>query len=391
MLLVSEKFKYLLTARDLLEPGIVPDFKLLSQLPDQAPEEGPYIMRSALKDEAGEEKMLSGKSLSLHGLMTLTDIQNAWDKIQSQPQLQEIILQREIIWEKHATVLVEADFFLAEVKTTSGGRYSFYGNSLVKNVALEDKLLAEILKSLHPLLSESGLWLLELGWAQGRWFLFQIHPMLQSLVQAIFSSDLAYQLVSSRQRFGRTQDFLGLLKMEWNAYKFRSRFNSPVAFCASAVFMNWEFLFHYFRLFCMIHRLLPNGQSFSQFLSSRYDSAWPSPLIKKHLQLLRIFRDEEEFLPQQLGFKDQPIVYIGKGKLEGVVGEDILAVAEIPLAQIYETLPPRAILTKEVTLLSHPVLACAEVGIPLVLGMSELPANGAKIILDFDSKNFRLK
>jgi hypothetical protein len=390
MRLTSEKFKYLDLVQNYLPIGTVPDFKRLKSLERLENFHGSYILRSSLKDESNKRDLMSGKSLSLGGIDSLEMLKDSWEKIQAQHDLDEVILQREIFWESHITLYVEADFFFGELKSKNGGKTFLYETTLGKTLSVETKLISELIRSLKALLSQEKYWLCELGVCDGKLFLFQLHPIGETLLKKVFSNDLILQMVSSRLRFSSGKGLFDLLKMEWKAWRFRQNVQS-MDFETSQIFLNWEFLFHYFRLFCMIKNLRPNGESFSQFLSTSFSTGFLSPLIQKHLEIASIGRNQESYEVMNIGFQGSGLMFIGKGQLNGIVGEDIFVCDEIPLSVIYGDKKPRVILTKEVGVLSHPVLASVENGIPLVLGLTVLPSRGERIFLDFEYKNFRIE
>jgi hypothetical protein len=390
MRLSSEKFKYLDLVQNYLPTGTIPDFKVIKSLEGPENIQGNWILRSCLKHESNKNVLLSGKSLSLGGIDSNQKLQEAWEQIQAQKDLDEVILQKEIHWESHVTVYVEKDFFFGELKTQDGRKEFLYETPLGKTLASETKLLSEFLRLLGSFLSQEKFWLFEMGIVGGKIFLFQLHPISHELLEGIFSSDLVLQIVSSRQRFSGHKSLFNLLKIEWRAWRFRQGFPSKDS-RPLEIFLNWEFIFHYFRLFCMIKKIRPDGESFSQFLTSSFDSGFFSANVKKHLEIANHHRKKETYNSLTIGFQSTGPMFIGKGQIPGIVGEDIFVCDEIPLAVIYGDKKPRAILTKEVGVLSHPVLACVENGIPLVLGVSVNLASGERIFLDFEHRIFKIE
>ena len=385
MRLSSGKFKYLDRVKTLLPEGAIPSFRIMDTLGQEQEIAGRFILRSALRNESQKDQLQSGKSLSITGIDSWQKLLNSWEAVQKQPQLEEVILQEEIQWNTHITLIYEKDFFFAELKMKGSPSQFIYWTPLGQSLSPLTKKLKEFLDLILSVLKEETFWLMELGLRAETLFLFQIHPVHQELISHIFSSELAPQIISSRLRFSKSQGLFNLMKTEWEARKFRSRMKNQ-NFQPSAVFLNWEFLFHYFRLFCMIHQLKPDAQSFGRFLSDSYKNHWLSSLVKKHLELASYFRKNETFELMNLGFEGQHQIFIGKGIIGGVVGEEILVCDEISLETIYQSRRPKAILSKEVGLLSHPVLASVENGIHLVLGLKELPQKGERIYLDFERK-----
>lgn len=390
MRLSSEKFKYLDLVAPYLEVGTIPPYKIVTGADALGDIYGQVstIMRSALKNEAGAGSLLSGKSLSIGGIDSPEKLREAWEKVSAQEDLQEVILQEEVSWDTHATIICEEEFFLAELKDRTGAQRIIYWSPIARSQEAEVEPLRRFLKPLATPLRGKDIWLLELGIRSDRIFLFQVHPISPKLLNTLFSSELVAQIVASRMRFAKAKGPLGLLNMELKARKFRQTIKK--SFHPSQVFLNWEYLFHYFRLFCMMNRLTPDAHGFALFLSESYKDNWLGTLVQKHLELANLFRKDETFNPLRLGMEGAGPVFIGKGVIEGVVGTDIYYCDEIPLDLPYRKVKPKAILTKEVGVLSHPVLASVESNIALVLGINAPPREGTKIYLDFEKKILRI-
>jgi hypothetical protein len=390
MRLASGKFKHLDSVQTFLGPETIPAFRVITDLEGVFDFQTPLILRSALRNEAQKGQLLSGKSLSIGNIDSKQKLTEAWEQVRAQPELDEVILQKEIKWDTHVTLIYENDFFFAELKSLQGAKQFVYWTPLAQTLSAEVQKLKAFLKTIESYLKQEKYWLMEAGLKDGKLYLFQIHPVKLEILSDIFSSEMVAHIVSSRMRFSKSQGLWGLLKTEWKARKFRSQMNQE-SFHPSLIFLNWEFLFHYFRLFCMTNGLKPDAQSFAKFLAMSFEKSWMSSLVKKHLELANFFRKSESFDPMSLGFESQGMLFIGKGIIKGVVGNDIHICDEISLEMIYQKSKPKVILTKEVGLLSHPVLASVENGVGLVLGVGELPQKGDRIYLDFDLKILRIE
>lgn len=390
MRLASGKFKHLETINSLIEVGIIPAYRVISHPDEIQSIDQVMILRSALKNEAKGAKLLSGKSVSIPGIDSRQKLLEAWDKIQAQEDLEEVILQTEIKWEAHITLICEEDFFFAEIRQKEGASEFIYWTPMGQSLHPLLKQLKMFLDPLKNYLSSDKFWLMELGLQNNKLFLFQVHPVGVDLLSSLFSSSMVAQIVSSRVKFARSQNIVSLLKTEWQARKFRQSMNLK-SFHPSLVFLNWEYLFHYFRLFCMMNRLQPDAQSFATFLTASYEKHWFSDLVKKHLELANYFRESETFDPMKLGFEGQGMIFIGRGQMEGVVGETIHVCNEICLSVLYQKKKPVIILTKEVGILSHPVLASVENGVALVLGVTDEFSEGERIFLDFERRIIQVK
>jgi hypothetical protein len=390
MRLASEKFKHLDSISPLLSSGLVPSFQKIEILEEIRALDKTYIMRSALKNEASNMRLQSGKSLSIGGIDSVQKLQEAWGQINKQDHLDEVILQEEVPWTTHVTLIYETDFFFAELKKREGPPQFLYWTPLGRSLVRETALLEKFLKPLKPYLEQEPFWLMELGIKDDQLFIFQLHSADPALLSNIFSSDMVAQIVASRLRFTKSQGLWNLFKTEWQARKFRQNMSVETV-NPSKIFNNWEYLFHYFKVFCMMKKLEPTAQSFATFLATSGESSWLSGIVKKHLELANYYRASETFDPMKAGIAGQGPIFVGKGTYSGVVGIDIHVCEEISLDLIYRKERPKIILTKEVGVLSHPVLASVENGVSLVMGLTDLPTEGETIFLDFDSHYFKVQ
>jgi hypothetical protein len=390
MRLASEKFKHLDSISPILPSGSVPSFQKMETLEEINILNKPYIMRSALKNEASNMLLQSGKSLSIVGVDSLQKLHAAWDLVRAQEDLDEVILQEEVLWNTHVTLIYETDFFFAELKNREGSQQLLYWTPLGSSIVSETSILKKFLEPLKSYLEKEPFWLMELGIKDNQVFIFQLHTADPSLLAKIFTSDIVAQIVASRLNLTKANGLWNLLKTEWKARKFRQSMNCGTV-NPSKIFNNWEYLFYYFKIFCMLKKLDPTAQSFASFLASSGKSSWLSGIVKKHLELANYYRASKDFDPMKVGIAGQGPIFVGKGTYLGIVGIDIHVCEEISLDLIYREERPKVIITKEVGILSHPVLASLENGVNLVLGLSELPEAGERIFLDFDTHFFTVQ
>jgi len=398
MPLHSDKFKLLEAAARLLPSGVVPPYVELGETGrfdlDLDLRGRTWILRSALMGEAGPKSLLSGKSISIPGLKSLDSIQKALSEVRNQSGLDEVILQEEIHWDRHHTVLIEDDFLLVETRTASGTNHFSFRSKIGSGGEIEvlDQLNQKI-EVLRPLIANRLFYLAEWGEKNGEHFLFQLQPVDRSLVQQLFSGDIAGHVVASRHRFGKSNGLLGLLKMEWAAHRFRLQAKGR-SFSPALVFENWEFLFHYFRLFCMFRKLSPTGDAFAAFLSDCRPDSFPGVLAIQHIRLAGKLREDEAFpaLSFSMGVEMR---FIGRGVVEGVVGVEVRTCDLLSLELVYQDPPAKVIMSSDVSVLSHPVLAAVERGTQLVLGASEELLHsfvpGQRVIFDFEKRQIHLK
>jgi hypothetical protein len=338
---------------------------------------------------------LSGKSLSIPGIRGKSEFDTAYPRVMAQVGLDEVILQEEITEYEHLTLIWEKDFLFGEWDPRNHSSTYLYWTPLGSSG--EDSLLKGLLQFLLPLQylhADAPLWLLELGLKDGQFYLFQIQPVEQSKVAHVFAEDWVQELISSRLRFSKSPGVMHLLKVEWNARKFRKRDyrnHAPV----SSVFQNWEYIFHYFRLFCMINQFQASGESFSLFLSEASSKGFMGTLLKRHLEISNELRIHEDAAPMEVRFQDGGLRFVGKGVGLGVIGQEVKIQRELDLSLIYSDHPPRLIISNSVSLLSHPVLAAAEQGILLILGVPEPLLGdlqvGRSVFFDFEKKILRLE
>jgi len=398
---ISPKFKFLEDAESLLPRGSIPQYRFLS--PHEAPSSlleeckgMECILRSGLRSEGGGNEMLSGKSISTGGIRSLEELQAAHQAALSQPGLQTLLLQKEIQWERHLTLWVEDHFMFVQERDRGGRSKSFYSDPLTRSGAMDSlREIEAFLDPLEPLLRQNPHWLLEIGSVGSTLYLFQIQVASHHFLEHVFSSDLAFRLVLARNRFQRLGSLPSLLRTEWNAFHFRRRIRGdPPRF--SDVFSNWEFLFHYFRIFCMTRRIVPDAGSFSEFLSLAHNknTHWGS-LVHEHLAISRVLRKSESDPEMETAFNASGPLYIGKGILCGTFGVDIFWQEEPDVQLIHSIKRPKAILTPSVSILSHFALACAELGVGLVMGLESEPRDlfqhNAELQIDFHKRSITLR
>lgn len=390
MRLSSVKFKHLDSITPFLSSGAVPAFQKIQSLEGISTLHRSYIMRSALNDEASQKHLQSGRSLSIGGIDSLQKLQEAWDSIRSQNDLEEVILQEEVIWDTHVTLIYEKDFFFAELRRRNSSREFLYSTPLGRSLVSETSKLQKFLGGIRPYLNKEAFWLMELGIKDDEVFLFQIHPADPSLLSSVFSSEIVSQIVASRLPFSKAGGLWGLLKREWQARTFRQNMKRGNVNPAK-IFNNWEYLFHYFQIFCLMKKMEPTAQSFATFVATSGNKSWPFRIVKKHLEFANYFRASVDFDPMSSGTHGRGPIFVGKGSFLGVVGFDIHVCEEISLDIIYRKERPRVIVSKEIGILSHPVLASVENGVSLVLGVTKLPQLGETIFFDFDSHFFKVQ
>ena len=121
----------------------------------------------------------------------------------------------------------------------------------------------------------------------------------------------------------------------------------------------------------MMKTLQASGESFSLFLSEATSKSFLGVLLKRHLEISNELRVHEGVAPMEVRFQDSGTRFVGRGSGTGMIGREVMIQPELDLSLIYSDVPPRLIVSASVSLLSHPVLAAAEQGILLILGVPE--------------------
>ncbi len=400
MNLNSKKFKYLLQAQKQLGDKIVPAFIKIESESDVQKYFSTSIMRSSLKGEADEQNLLSGKSLSIPQLKDIESLKSAYQQINKQATLEEIILQEEIEWDQHLTLIHERGFLFIESKTKDPGsppQFSYWtpvghtsnGHELFTSIN-------KILRPLSPMTDTDPLWLLEIGVKAGNFYLFQIQPIAFSFLDNLFSQNLVQEMLLSRQRFQKSHGLWAMIKTEWAAYKFRRNFSKTKTPAPSWIFLNWEFIFHYFRIFCLQKKLKPNQDSFSAFLTIGHEKNWLGEILRRHFMMANQLRLHESHSEVSFVFnQNTAFIFIGRGTFRGRLGTDIALLPELTPQQVYELSPNTIILTKTISLLSHGILAAIEMKMRVVAGIPdeewEKLSGAENIFLDFEARTFELK
>jgi len=318
-----------------------------------------------------------------------------------QPALEEVIIQQEIPWEQHLTLIFERDFFFVEIKSRRCGeeKPKFYywtpvGNTYENNGLF--KSINQILLRLKPLTVTSPLWLMELGQKDGEIFLFQVQPIDQMSLGNIFSQNLVQEMLLSRNRFQKSQTLMAMMKTELSAYKFRKNFSRTSTPSPSWIFLNWEYIFHYFRIYCLQKKLHPNQSTFAAFLTVGHEKNWMGEILRLHFKMANQLRLSESYDEMNFIFDHNPaFIFIGKGQYTGKIGKDFIQLVELTPQLVYELDPTKIILTKTFSLLSHGILAAIERNIRVVAGIPEETwarlSNEESICLDFETRTFHIQ
>ena len=402
--LISTKFKYLKNAQSLLGDKTVPTFKRIKSKSEQIDLfSSGTIIRSALNGEAESNSLLSGKSLSIRKIKNQIDATKALDLIWRQSHLAEVIFQEEILWDHHLTLVYEKDFFFVEMKSKDElipPRF-FYWTPIGQTSNEQDEnglivKLTQIIKKLQPLTTDAPLWLMELGLSNNELFLFQIQPVAVNFLTSLFSQNLVQEMLLSRQRFSKNQNLFGMIKTEWRAFCFRKRHLKSLDYHPSWIFLNWEFIFHYFRLYSLQKNIKPTQESFGEFLSIGHTKTWMGEILRIHFKLANELRLHEDFEAQSFIFNhSSKLIFIGKGTFQGKIGDELIIIEDLTPEGVYALTSSKIILTKTISLLGHGILAATERKMRVVAGINDETWNDLLtkeiIYLDFEKRLLKLE
>jgi hypothetical protein len=392
MELSSQKFKYLEQIKA-LKPELIPHFyPIKSTLPEIYDKET-YILRSALQSEANPNNLLSGKSLSLSNLKK-KDLKEALEKVLAQDELSEVILQKQILWNQHLTLFYQSDFFFAEIKDRNQNNTFFYVGELGGTNHPLRSLLVNHLKQIKEVLRTEKNWLMEWGYDGEKFYLFQLQPISIDKLTTLLSSEFAFEMVQSKERFSKNQNLWAMLKTEWLAFIYRRKKIKNPTFEAKDVFLNWEFIFHYFRLFCFSKNIKPDEESLMKFYQSLQEDHYLANVTKTHFKLANFWRKTEALPSLNFLSHEKKMRFIGSG--QGYFFKNQLVFMEdLVVEDIYQLNDKKIILTKSISLLSHGILAALEQGHSVIFGISDEDwlslISMDQIYLDFESQKLGLK
>lgn len=399
--LISKKFKYLFDAQSILKDETVPSFVKITRADESVSISNSSILRSSVKGEAEESNLLSGRSQSISNIKSREDFKKAYLQILQQSDIEEVILQYEILWNKHLTLIHEKDFIFVEIKIRGNEEdkpqflyWTPIGHTTDSSGLL--KSLNLLLNRLKPLTDSQPLWLMELGLRNEDLFLFQIQPIAPSFLGNIFSQNLVQNMLLSRHRFKKNHGLISMMKTEWRAFNFRKLYLISSEKPLSWVFLNWEFIFHYFRIYCLQKNLKPTQNSFAEFLTAAQSKTWLGEILRFHFKIANELRSEETFEEVNFVFENNSsILFIGQGKVEGKIGKEIILLSELTPQSVYHLNSDKIVLTKTVSLLSHGILAAIEIKIRVVAGIpdeiwDQLDVD-VNIYLDFKMRQILIK
>ncbi len=378
----SLKFKILMecSSREELSDYILP-FWFVEEQEDLPSDFEQFIVRSALKSE-NSETLNSGVGLSLGSIQTQKDYTEAIKKLMNQDNLDFLLLQPFFEHDIHLTIFLTTNFVFIESQSTGESKFYFYNDLTSSKLPHWGKKVQDVLTRFNALYK--GEFLIEAGLRADEFKLFQMNRLKQNHIKnALYNQVLSKALLGNKRI---DQDsFFSKLKLEYKAYKFRQKetyndFNDT--------FNNWVYIFFYFKLFCTKENLQFSGSSFEEFLNIAGGAGVLSKNLKRHLEICSL-TDKANQWNIDSGFHDKEEIYIGHGKIEGIVDQNVLVSTNLTMEEILLH-KPSVILTTYNSILSHPILFCAENGISLVGGLPKSSVQelrpGDKFSIDFKLK-----
>jgi phosphohistidine swiveling domain-containing protein len=337
---------------------------------DTLPNEwGKFILRSALKTE-NEQSLNSGVGYSTKGIETDAQYLDAKEKLRQQPNLDFLLLQPYFDYDTHLTLFKTKDFVFIEAKSDDESKFYFFNDLSSTSLPYWGAELRIFLSLFNQLYQ--GEFILEVGVDSEKLKIFQVNELTQNDIKnALYEEVLSKALAGNR--LINNDSFLQKMKLEYNAYKFRKR-EEFLDF--SDTFNNWVYIFFYFKIFCTTQKLEFGEQSFQAFLSSSGESNTVSRNLKRHLEIGTMTNKASDWNVTS-GFNASSEVFIGSGIVEGTVDKSVLVSENLTITEILE-FQPKVILTTYNSLLSHPILFCAENEISFVGGLSNLAVSNIK-------------
>jgi phosphohistidine swiveling domain-containing protein len=344
------------------------------------------IIRSALSIE-NNRRFNSGIGISIADIRNRDDFEIAKDSILSQPNLDFAIYQPYLEHDIHLTVFSTRHFdFVESVGSTDEFQSSFdFLND--KTLSSKKNFMKPLFKFLTKFKQEfDGEHILELGFSKNKLYLYQANSLVgKDLDQSLYSTILKKSLALNQNL--KNNSLLNHLRIEKRAHRFREK-DSYISL--SDCLDNWLYIFFYFKLFCIKNKRDFSQSSFESFLNSVKSKVHLSKMLSKHLEISSITNELFDFNINTV-FSDSKEIYLGSGNISGLIDEKVMISEVLDPKMIKESMPS-IIFTSYNSILGHPALLCAELGIPLIGGLEVSTIKsltiGDKFSVDFKLKQF---
>lgn len=361
---------------------LIPDFWPVdphrkAPLPSDFRYDNTYILRSSLRGE-GDQKLFSGKSISIPEIQDRRTFLRALEVIRKQPKLTQVLLQKQVRPSLHLTgCWVDGLLYLETThKAKSPGSAYLTSSTYVGEIPGQRRIF-KILQKIHKQLDLKNTlfeWALT---SREDLYLLQIQEVHQDQVCQIFNSTALNSVLKHQRKTKRPFHWKQILRLQFKAYRLRQKLqkNKLKQNDLPTLFENWIFIGFLFHLFQHFHRF-HTASEFSDFLFYVSQGRnWLQKLTLKHIAIANALRTD--LFPNSgfHGLKEQkPLFFSGDHVVQGRPGKEILFLPTLDPHQIYRLSrknPSPAIVTQETRWLSHGILAAIETRIPTLAGVSD--------------------
>lgn len=384
----SSKFKILfdLYRHEELKEYLIPFTRLDKCHNDEMSFAEELIIRSALKIES-EVQLNSGVGISINNINNSEEFKTAQKIIEEQDNFDFAIYQPNFPHSKHITVIADNETFYGDV---IGDNKEFVMVSSSTQVGNQEiiKSIKSFLHKLKPHYSDNLL--IEFGFERGELKVFQVMEVKDPSLIHFFYQELFIKAQQVQKEIQVTS-LWQKMKMELNALKFRK---SPKSASIANVLDNWLYIFHYYKLFCIKRVLLVGAASFESFLKSLNENDHILKMAKEHIKMASELRAIESLPELGASFLDSREIYLGKGKVDFILGRDAVVLEDLSFKNLIEN-KNRLILSTYNLILGHPCLYMAQERINFVGGLKaevlKFLKDGDEISVDFNLRKIQVK
>jgi phosphohistidine swiveling domain-containing protein len=335
---------------------------------------------------------------------------SSWDQllaakvqILEQDDLEEYILQVQMNYAYHLTAYSIDDFFFIQIKPLNLNTYSFLvitQNTVTGQHPYQNELIQFYRDWKKLNLPDNVHRIIELGLSPNEIKLFQVMQVKPEIAGQVIKTEYFLPLLQGHLKSKNKPSFLGQISQEFRAFLFRKKIQKEI-FSIKKSFKNWEFIFHYFKLFCILRHKTGSEADFAHFLNWAQDptSSWPAAAVKEHIQISCYDYNRGDWSDSSTTFtsslfsnSEGPYFFPGhkmKGKIvSGEISKLIELHKELTPQIIYQGLHKSVLMTQSKDLLGHSILAAIENDIPVVTHINDLDweklIHSKKITIDFN-------
>jgi hypothetical protein len=349
-----------------------------------------FILRSALKDEAGEDLLQSGVSLSIKNIDSKRAFIEAGEALGRQKDLAEVIFQEQFDYDYHGTIYAQDNLWYVQLTRDLDIFVMILGDNFQSgNTPHENQVRA--LKNLINRKFKSYSFLIECGFTSSEFKLFQVNEVTPKYALKYVNSDVLHLILRDEYENSEgTSSLFSLLRSEWKAFRFRKKNHTQNLLSRS--FENWNFIFHYFQLYCAKNKKRGSDLDYVQFLSDGHlGKSFFDKLARKHFQLANKLREKEDLAG--LGYSHGQFTeihnhyyFLGHKNYSGPFDDTIYMTNDLKVEQIDRRKDLKIILTSSKSLISHGFLYALENNIQIVanIPLDELKKWSTKDRLSID-------